>query len=144
MDQQQMPDKRVSPNPAITELQNIKQELVKLRQDFNKQVTKSVDSSSSFKDQKDSISRPAVILKLILWISAFFAASGTLSAGSEMSAISSVSGTSVAEVYYQSMGKFLTGFSFFLGAILIYVGYVVTPVGFLTGIDISSVLRSRK
>jgi hypothetical protein len=47
-----------------------------------------------------------------------------------MTALRSEAGTSLAEVYYQSMGTFIMGLSFFLGATLLYFAYSISPKGF--------------
>ena len=47
-----------------------------------------------------------------------------------MQGLKSVSGGSVAELYYQSMGTAVSGLGLFIGGTLFYFAYSVPPVGF--------------
>lgn len=128
MNQQQPSEKRTPSNPAIAELQAIRQELGKLRQDFNSQN----EPSPSKVDPEVSFSRESTILKVGLWLCGFMSFYFCKSAGSEMTGLKSIAGGTLAEMYYQSMGTFATGLSFFLAGTLFYFGYLVPPVGFST------------
>ena len=132
MIQQQPPDNRTPSNPAITELQAIRQELVRLRKDFNNQ--KSIQSMdeipSPASGMSTSSSWESVIFKVCLGICGVLSFFFCNSAGSTMQGLKSVSGGSVAELYYQSMGTAVSGLGLFIGGTLFYFAYSVPPVGF--------------
>lgn len=129
MTQQKPPDQRMPPNPAIAELQAIRQELITLRRDFNSQkLTQPIDEKISPKENQ--IPLGGAVFKVVLGLAALSSFLVCNSAGSKMTALESTAGTTVAEAYYQAMGSFVVGLSFFLGATLLYFAYSVPPMGF--------------
>ena len=129
MTQQKLSDQRMPPNPAIAELQAIRKEVAMLRRDLNSQKNlPPVDETISPKEKRVPVG--AAIFKIVLGLAALLSFLTCNSAGSKMQALETTAGTTVAEAYYQAMGSFVVGFSFFLGATLLYFAYSVPPAGF--------------
>lgn len=74
--------------------------------------------------------KTAVVVKSMLFFCGVLSTIICMTSGCEMQSIRSESGNSVAEVYYQKMGTLAVGLSFFVGPLLIYFSYSISPIGF--------------
>jgi hypothetical protein len=121
----QSPKRPQPANPAVSELRAIKQELSAIRRDL-----KTVQSESTNESSPERSSVGAIILKIVLGFVAVIVFFTLLQAGDDMATLKSRAGNTVAEAFYQAMGGFVNGLSFFFSATLIYFAYSVPPVGF--------------
>lgn len=128
MTQQPPPAKGMPANPSLMELKAIRQELALLRRDW--QTQQKTPPIADKPPEPEKVPLGAAIFKVVLGIAGILSFLYCNSAGSKLVNLRSELGTTVAEVYYQEMGTFLIGLSFFLGLTLFYFAYSVPPVGF--------------
>jgi hypothetical protein len=96
----------------------------------SKGVSEDLNLSLSPINQTTPNIKTAIAVKSMLFFCGVLSTLICMTSGCEMQSIRSESGNSVAEVYYQKMGTFAVGLSFFVGPLLIYFSYSISPVGF--------------
>jgi len=86
--------------------------------------------SAVSKTSEETVTNSAVAMKLMLGLCGLLASFMCFAAGAKMQSLQSQSGNTVAEAYYQAMGGFVIGLSFFVGPLLLYFAYSIPPTGF--------------
>jgi Predicted membrane protein len=72
---------------------------------------------SNYRENRSALNKYVIVLGIIACILFFISANQISSVGKEMILLRSQSGTSLAEVYYQDVGKALDGFAMFARAL---------------------------